>query len=93
MIVRQFDVRKELGTAVRAFRTQLNLSQEALSERSELHRTYISDIERGTRNVSLENIARLAQALNVSIPELFSQPKLAASPMTGQTRSSKLTKY
>lgn len=67
-------VRKELvafGAAVREHRSRLSLSQEALAERSELHRTYVSSIERGQRNVGLINVYRLAAALKVSTAELF----------------------
>lgn len=66
--------RKELlafGRAVRHHRDALKLSQEALAERSDLHRTYVSGIERGERNVGLVNVYRLAKALNVSPSELF----------------------
>ena len=49
----------------------MDLSQEALAERADLHRTYIADIERGVRNVSLKNIEKLARALEVSIADLF----------------------
>lgn len=48
----------------------MNLSQEALAERADLHRTYVADIERGGRNVSLKNIAKLARALDLSISSL-----------------------
>jgi len=71
-IVRKIDVKKSFGVAVRARRKQLGISQEELAERSDLHRTYVSDVERGSRNVSLENIARLALALELPIAELFS---------------------
>lgn len=59
------------GAAVRHFRTTLGISQEALAERSDLHRTYISGIERGERNVGLINVYRLAVALKVPASELF----------------------
>ena len=50
---------------VRFYRMKLRLSQEALAEKANLHRTYISDIERGQRNVSLENIYNIAVALEI----------------------------
>lgn len=50
---------------VRFYRMKLKLPQEALAEKANLHRTYISDIERGQRNVSLENIYNIAVALEI----------------------------
>jgi transcriptional regulator with XRE-family HTH domain len=55
---------------VRRIRTEAGLSQEELADRAELHRTYISSIERGQRNVSIENIFAIAAALGVSPTEL-----------------------
>lgn len=54
-----------LSRIVRQRRDQLGLSQDELAQRSGLHRTYISDIERGARNLSLKNLVRLAEALEV----------------------------
>jgi len=65
------DILVRLGQAVRRRRTEMDLSQESLAERADLHRTYIADIERGVRNVSLKNIEKLARALEVSIADLF----------------------
>jgi transcriptional regulator with XRE-family HTH domain len=48
---------------MRAARLELGLSQEALAERCDLHRTYISEVERSLRNVSIDNIERIANAL------------------------------
>jgi len=59
------------GQAVRRRRIELDLSQENLAERADLHRTYIADIERGVRNVSLRSIEKLGRALEVSIPDLY----------------------
>jgi len=50
---------------------ELDLSQENLAERADLHRTYVADIERGVRNVSLRSIEKLGRALEVSIPDLY----------------------
>ena len=62
------------GEAVRGWRKLLGISQEELAERADLHRTYVSDVERGTRNLSLESIERLARALEISVSALFPQP-------------------
>jgi transcriptional regulator with XRE-family HTH domain len=59
------------GAAVRERRLELNLSQEGLAEKSGLHRTYISDIERGIRNISLKNLVVLMSALEISIADFF----------------------
>jgi len=59
------------GQAVRRRRIELDLSQEKLAERADLHRTYIADIERGVRNVSLRSIEKLGRAIEVSIPDLY----------------------
>ena len=53
------------GRTVRQLRRALGLSQEALADRAEIHRTYIGGIERGERNPTLTTIARLADALRV----------------------------
>jgi transcriptional regulator with XRE-family HTH domain len=59
------------GHNVRRIRNEVGLSQEELAFRSKLHRTYISSLERGERNVSLENIFAIARALDVSPGELL----------------------
>lgn len=64
-------VRVRFGLAVRKRRQELGISQEELADRAELHRTYISDIERGRRNLSLDNIEKLALALELSLSELM----------------------
>jgi len=59
------------ATPSRDRREELALTQEDLAELAGIHRTYLSDIERGTRNVSLVNIERVAAALALPISELF----------------------
>lgn len=59
------------GNNVRVTRRMRKLSQEKLAELCGLHRTYIGMIERAEKNVSLSNIQRIAQALNVSIETLL----------------------
>ena len=65
------DIREKFGFAVKARREELDLTQEDLAERAKIHRTYLSDIERGSRNLSLINIEKLAAALSLPISELF----------------------
>src|SRR5882724_6412925 len=65
------DIKGQFGAAVRTHRKRLGISQEELAGRAGLHRTYVADIERGARNLSLANIEKLAQALETSIPTLF----------------------
>ena len=67
------NIKKRFGCAIKQRRQELGISQEELSFRSGLHRTYISDIERGFRNLSLENIEKLAKALKVKVSTLFSK--------------------
>jgi transcriptional regulator with XRE-family HTH domain len=56
---------------VRHIRQQTGLSQEQVADRASLHRTYISSVERGQRNVSVENIFAIAAALGVPAFELL----------------------
>lgn len=56
---------------VRVTRTRVGLSQEALVDRAELHRTYVGSVERGERNVSPDNIYRLAEALGIEARDLL----------------------
>ena len=65
----------KLGAAVRQYRADAKLSQEELAQLSGLHRTYIGGIERGERNVSIENILRIANALGTSCAALVQQIK------------------
>lgn len=60
-----------LGIVVRACRQNLGITQEELAWRADLHRTYIADVERGARNLSLQSIANLAEALEVTAGALL----------------------
>lgn len=60
-----------LGKKIRARRKKLRLSQEELAHRAGVHMTYLSAIERGARNPALENLFALANALDVTLAELF----------------------
>ena len=61
----------EFGDKVRELRKDLGISQEELSYKADLHRTYIGMIERAEKNITLINIEKIAKALNVEISELL----------------------
>ena len=65
------DIRKRLGRNVRRLRHEMELSQEAFAHEAGIHRTYVSDIERGSRNPTVTIVERLAKALSVSASELL----------------------
>ena len=65
------DIVIKLGKKIKKIREAKKMSQENLAFESNLHRTYISDIERGLRNVSIKNIEKIAKALGVSLKELM----------------------
>lgn len=65
--------RQQFGRRVRVLRKERGLSQERLGARSGLHRTYVSSVERGQRNVSLDAIYALAKGLAVPAGELFDE--------------------
>lgn len=62
---------ENFGKNVKKYRNQSELSQEDLADMCNLHRTYISDIERGKRSISLNNIEKISLALNIDIYKLF----------------------
>ena len=64
-------IEEKLGLKIKQLRNKMGISQEELAFRCDLHRTYISSVELGKRNVSIRNIEKIALALNVGIIELF----------------------
>ncbi|HEY2236988.1 MAG TPA: helix-turn-helix transcriptional regulator [Candidatus Angelobacter sp.] len=65
------DIKIRFGRAIRRIREEQGINQEEAAERCGLHRTYYSGIERGTRNVSIVNVEKVARGLKISLPELF----------------------
>ena len=72
------------GQVVRKIRLEKGISQETLADLSGLHRTYMSDVELGKRNVSLENIDRIANALDVSADDLLAENLIHTSSNVGK---------
>ena len=67
------DARKVFASRLRQIRQVKGLSQEDLADRAGLHRTYVGSVERGERNISIDNIERLAKALEIDIIELLNE--------------------
>ena len=74
------DLKTLLGAAIKAERAIMGISQEELGSRAGLHRTYVSDLERGVRNPSLESVEKLARALELSVPMLFERTTSGNKP-------------
>jgi len=64
-------VRKRLGRRVRELRKARGYSQEAFAHECDIHRTYMGDVERGERNIAIDNIVKIANALDIKLSELF----------------------
>ncbi len=62
---------KTFGERVRKRRTHLGLSQEAAAERCDVHWTFVGQVERGQRNISLHNILKLAKGLDIDPAKLM----------------------
>lgn len=82
--MRKDEVKTLFGLTVKSWRNRRGISQEELAERAGLHRTYVSDVERGSRNVSLASIDRLAVALEVSVSQLFAEMDLSEGAPSGR---------
>lgn len=70
------DALKVFATNLKRYRKQRGLSQEAFSEKVGLHRTYISAIEREKRNISIDNIQKIADALEIDTYKLFVENRI-----------------
>ncbi len=65
------NIQTKLGIRIKQLRKEKGISQEELAFKAGLHRTYMSDVERGTRNVSIRNIEKIAKALSVTPSKLL----------------------
>lgn len=66
-------IKQTFGKTLKSYRLQKKLSQESLAELSQLHRTYISEVERGDRNISLINIFKLCKSLEIETTLFFAK--------------------
>lgn len=72
-VISDSEILKIFGERVRQLRKQKDISQEELAHRADLHRTYIGMIERAEKNITLLNIEKIANALEVDISNLLSK--------------------
>lgn len=77
------DLTKTLGAAVRHHRELIRLSQEELADRAELDRTYVSGVERGRRNPTVQVLQRMAEALGIDLDVLFATARDLAAKTHG----------
>ena len=64
-------IKAKVGKRIKELRNKLGISQEELAFRSEIHRTYIASLEVGKRNISIETLEKVVNALEVSLSEFF----------------------
>lgn len=67
-------IKVKVGQRIREIRLEIGLSQEALANKAELDRTYVTDVENGRRNISIENLNKLVVALDTQLNEFFDSP-------------------
>lgn len=70
----QMNIKEKIGARIKEIRHKKKISQEALAHLAELDRTYMNSVENGRRNISIENIERIAKALKVSVSDFFDSP-------------------
>lgn len=92
MLSRNLTARQLIAANLRQIRTNRGFSQEALADLAGLHRTYIGSVERGERNISIENIERLANALGCSMNQLLSPLDSASHTQPSDTPLAELSR-
>ncbi len=65
------DIKLKVGQRIKELRKQLEISQEALALKAEVDRTYVTDVENGRRNISVEILEKIIKALGASFTEFF----------------------
>ena len=67
-------IKVKVGLRIKELRNQIGISQEALANKAEIDRTYVTDVENGRRNISIENLEKLVNALQVQFKDFFDAP-------------------
>lgn len=84
------DILKLVGSKIRDIRKEKGISQETLGEQAGFHYSYIGGVERGERNISLENLDKLAESLGVHASELFNYVQLSGKTTEKESRLSEI---
>ncbi|OGX30653.1 MAG: transcriptional regulator [Omnitrophica WOR_2 bacterium RIFCSPHIGHO2_01_FULL_48_9] len=69
------EINKKVGNNIRTYREKKGLTQEALAFEADLHRAYIGQIERGEKNIGVQNLEKISKALKIKISKLLAQNK------------------
>ncbi|RFZ93002.1 XRE family transcriptional regulator [Mucilaginibacter conchicola] len=67
-------IKLKVGQRIKELRKEIGLSQEALANKAEIDRTYVTDVENGRRNISIENLEKLVNALDIQFTDFFDSP-------------------
>ncbi len=67
-------IKVKVGQRIRELRGNIGISQEALANKAEIDRTYVTDVENGRRNISIENLEKLVNALEIPFKDFFDAP-------------------
>jgi len=67
-------IKVSVGLRIRELRNEIGISQEALANKAEIDRTYVTDVENGRRNISIENLEKLVNALEIQFKDFFNAP-------------------
>ncbi len=70
-------IKVNVGLRIRELRNGIGISQEALANKAEIDRTYVTDVENGRRNISIENLAKLVNALGIEFKDFFDAPNFS----------------
>lgn len=67
-------IKADVGLRIRELRNNIGISQEALANKAEIDRTYVTDVENGRRNISIELLFKITSALEISVKDFFDAP-------------------